>query len=99
MADITITIPDEYWPRVATAFHGIYTDTELGDTELLAYAFKAYVRDNWIGWEQYQNQEAVNPRYNQASVDYNAARQQIDGDLATNNERVVADAAIAFPGF
>jgi hypothetical protein len=99
MADITISVPDEYWPRVATAFHGIYSNNELSDTELLAYAFTAYVRDNWITWEQYQNQEAVTSRYNQASDDYNTVRQTIDGDLATNNAKVVDDAAIAFPGF
>jgi hypothetical protein len=99
MADITISIPDEYWPRIATAFHGIYSNSESSDTELLAYAFTAYVRDNWITWEQYQNQEAVTTRYNQASADYNATRQSIDGDLASANAEVVADAAVAFPGF
>lgn len=99
MADITITVPDEYWPRIAAAFHGIYSDSDLGDTELLAYAFTAYVRDNWITWEQYQNQESVTSRYNAAAQEYSTTRQQIDGDLAANNARVTDDAAVAFPGF
>jgi hypothetical protein len=99
MADITITIPDEYWPRVATAFHGIYTDSELGDTELLEYAFKAYVKDNWQGWEQNIVQNAATPLYNQAAQDYNAARHQIDADVAAQNDLVLTDVLTAFPGF
>lgn len=97
MADITITIPDEYWPRIAAAFHGIYSDSELGDTELLEYAWKAYVRDNWLGWEQNNNQNAAGPLYNQAAQDYNTARQQVDADVAAQNAQILADVNAALP--
>ncbi|MGW0626229.1 hypothetical protein [Streptomyces sp. NPDC002758] len=97
MADITISIPDEYWSRVTTAFHGIYVDSQLGDTELLEYAFQAYVRDNWLGWEQNNNQNAAGPRYNQAAQDYNTARQQVDADVAAQNAQVLADVNAALP--
>lgn len=99
MADITISIPDEYWPRVAAAFHGTYPDSQLGDSELLAYAFTAYVKDNWVSWEQNANQNAGAPRYNEAAQAYNTARQQVDADIAAENNQVLADAAVAFPGF
>jgi hypothetical protein len=99
MADITISIPDEYWPRVAASFHGIYADSQLGDAELLEYAFTAYVKDNWVSWEQNVNQNAGAPRYNDAAQAYNAARQQVDADIAAENDQVFADAAVAFPGF
>jgi hypothetical protein len=99
MADITITVPDEYWLRIAAAFHGTYPDSQLGDAELVAHAFTAYVRDNWISWEQNVNQNAAAPRYNEAAQDYNAARQQVDADIAAENDQVLADAAVAFPGF
>jgi hypothetical protein len=99
MADITISIPDEYWPRVAASFHGIYIDSQLGDYELVEYAFKAYVRDNWLSWEQNVNQNAGSPRYSEAAQDYNAARQVIDADIAAENAQVLADVEVAFPGF
>jgi hypothetical protein len=99
MTDITISIPDEFWPRVAASFHGIYVDSQLGDQELLEYAFKSYVRDNWLSWEQNVNQNAASPLYNQAAQDYNAARHQIDVDVAAQNDQVLADGQVAFPGF
>ncbi|MFE9525231.1 hypothetical protein [Streptomyces sp. NPDC006631] len=99
MADITITIPEDYWPRVAAAFHGIYTDSTLGDEELLEYAFTAYVRDNWITWEENLNQNAGAPLYNDAARQYSTVRQQIDAGIQEKNEALLDDAATAFPGF
>ncbi|MFJ6508594.1 hypothetical protein [Streptomyces sp. NPDC091879] len=84
---------------MAASFHGIYSDSQLGDAELLEYAFKAYVKDNWVSWEQNVNQNAGGPRYNEAAQAYNAARQEVDADIAAANEQVLADAAVAFPGF
>jgi hypothetical protein len=99
MADITVTIPDEYWPRVAAAFHATYPDnTETPDVDLIQIALKSLIRDVWVSVEQSANQNAAVPRYNQTVQDYNAARQVVDADVQTENAQVLADSQDAFPG-
>jgi hypothetical protein len=99
VTDIIVTIPDDVWPRVAAAFHGTYPNNgDTPDVDLVQLALKSYVRDIWVATEQNLNQNAESPRYNQAAQDYNAARQQIDADIQTENAQVLADSQVAFPG-
>ncbi|RZU35940.1 hypothetical protein EV284_3423 [Streptomyces sp. BK022] len=98
MADITVSIPDDVWPRVAAAFHGTWPDTQMSDEDIVTMSLKVYVRDTWVSAEQAANQNAAVGRYNQAAQDYNTARQAVDADIAAENEQVLADSQAAFPG-
>jgi hypothetical protein len=99
MADITVTVPDDYWPRIAAAFHATYpNNADTPDVDLVQLAVKSYIRDIWVSTEQSQNQNAAVSRYNEAAQDYNSARHQIDADIAAENEQVFSDSQVAFPG-
>jgi hypothetical protein len=99
MADVTVTVPDEYWARVAAAFHACYpNNADTPDMDLVQLAVKTYIRDTWVSTEQATNQNNAGPRYNQAAQDYNTSRQAVDSDIAAENEQVLADSQTAFPG-
>jgi hypothetical protein len=43
MADVTVTVPDEYWPRVAASFHACYpNNADTPDMDLVQLAVKTY---------------------------------------------------------
>jgi hypothetical protein len=99
LTDITVSIPDEYWPRVAAAFHTTYPNNSgTPDVDLVQLAVKSYIRDIWVSNEQAQNQNAAASLYNQAAQDYTNARQQVDAQIQAENEQVLADSQAAFPG-
>jgi hypothetical protein len=99
LTDITVTVPDDYWARVAAAFHATYpNNAETPDVDLVQLAVKSYIRDIWVSTEQALNQNAAAPRYNQVAEDYNVARQAVDADIQAQNNQVLADSQAAFPG-
>jgi hypothetical protein len=99
MPDITVTVPDDVWPRVAAAFHTCYpNNVDTPDMDLVQLAAKSYIRDIWVSTEQATNSNAGAPRYNQAAEDYNVARQAVDADIQAQNNQVLADSQAAFPG-
>ncbi|MFE2101074.1 hypothetical protein [Streptomyces sp. NPDC059468] len=97
--DIVVTVPDEYWPRVATAFHVCYpNNADTPDVDLVQMAATSYIKNTWVSTEQSQNQTAAQSRYSQAAQDYTASRQQIDADVQAENSQVQSDGDTAFPG-
>lgn len=93
--DLTITIPDNIYPRITAAFHGTYPNNDqTPDADLLQMAWRAYVRDVWLGWEKNAVQNAAAPRYDAAVSNYNAARQQIDNDIAAQDAQIDQDGAV-----
>jgi hypothetical protein len=99
MPDITVSIPDDVWPRIAAAFHTTYpNNTDTPDADLVQMGFKQYVKDVWVNYEWSTNQNNAAPRYNQVAEDYNTARQAVDADLQAQNSAVNDEASAAFPG-
>jgi hypothetical protein len=99
LTDITVTVPDDVWTRVATAFHEVYpNNADTPDLDLVQMAVKSYIRDIWVSNEQATNSNVAAPRYNEAAQDYNAARLAIDADIQAQNNQVLTDSQVAFPG-
>jgi hypothetical protein len=98
MQQITINIPDEAWPRVAAAYHGIYPDNQsTPDVDLVTMALTDQIRGTWLGYEQAVNQMDASGQYQSASDVYSASRQEIDNSVETKNAQVQADVDAAFP--
>jgi hypothetical protein len=100
MADITVTVPDEVFDRVAVAYHATWPDqTETPDAELIRKALTYAVKDTWVAYETAKNQNEAGPLYDEAAQQYNASRQQVDANIQAENQTVFDEAAAAFPGF
>jgi hypothetical protein len=100
MADITVTIPDEIYSAVATAYHATWPDqTDTPDDVLIQKALTYSVKDAWFAYTSGGIESSAGPRYSAAAQEYNAAQQAISVDIQAQLQAAQANADEVFPGF